>query len=124
MTIADATSAARPPKLPFWRTVGRAYAAPFANFGSLLSAAWLWFLLLTPLVLVMNWFLVPLEVEFFAKLAVDPFGWPSPQFQLLLLLEQLVLLPAIASIAVAWHRLILTQERPSGVYMRFDRSVW
>ena len=131
MTIADTASAARPPKLPFWRTVGRAYAAPFVNFGSLLSAAWLWLLVLTPVLLVIFWFFVPSMAEYLAKLGTDPdpatsmeYPIPSAQLQLLSLLTQIVILPAIASIAVAWHRLILAGERPSGTYLRFDRSVW
>ena len=125
MTIADTTADARPPKLPFWRTVGRAYAAPFVNFGSLVGAAWLWLLVLTPVLLVISWFLAPMQAELFAKLGTDPdAGTPSLEFQLISILQQLVILPAIASIAVAWHRLILNQERPSSTYFRFDRSVW
>jgi hypothetical protein len=118
MTIADTASAGRP-LLPFWRTVGRAYAAPFVNFGSLVRAASLWVLLLTPVLLAISWFLAPLYTSLGDMSKAEPV-----ELQLLSILPQLVMVPAVASIAVAWHRLILSQERPAGAYLRFDRSVW
>lgn len=124
MTIADTTSAARPPKLPFWRTVARAYAAPFVNFGSLVRAAWLWVLLLTPVLLAISWFLAPLYTALADVSKADLNASTPVELQLLSILPQLVMVPAVASIAVAWHRLILGQERPAGTYLRFDRSVW
>lgn len=124
MTIADTASAARPPKLPFWRTVGRAYAAPFVNLGALLRAVWLWLVLLTPVLLVISWYLAPFQTEILSGTGTGSNTSPSAQFQLLSILQQLVMVPVIASIAVAWHRLILNREHPSGAYLRFDRSVW
>ena len=126
MTMAGTTADARPPKLPFWRTVGQAYAAPLLSFDSLVRAASLWLLLLTPLLLVMSWLQAPMEADLLARMRVDPTAafetiW---QLQLVSFLHSLVILPAAASIAVAWHRLILTGERPAGGYLRLDRSVW
>jgi hypothetical protein len=124
MTMAQA--AARPPKLPFWRTVAQAYAAPFLSLDSLVRAAWLWLLLLVPLLLAISWVQVPMEAEALARLRLDPQAAFETPWQLRLIsnLHALVLLPAGASIAVAWHRLILAGERPAGAYLRLDRSVW
>jgi hypothetical protein len=38
-------------------------------------------------------------------------------------LKQIVLLPAVASIAVAWHRFVLTNEQPHERYLQIDRNV-
>ncbi|MGH6691655.1 MAG: hypothetical protein ACREF4_13365, partial [Gammaproteobacteria bacterium] len=100
-----------------------AYAAPFVNFGSLVRAAWLWTLLLIPVLLAISWFLAPVYAALGDLSKADLNASTPVEFQLLSILLQLVMLPAVASIAVAWHRLILNRERPSGVYLRFDRSV-
>jgi hypothetical protein len=125
MTVAADTANRRPPKLPFWRTVGRAYAAPFVSFGSLVRAAWLWLLVLAPVVFVLSWLQVPLQAENLAKLranpGVVPDAWP---LWLLTSVQEILTVPAMASIAVAWHRLIITGERPASPYLRLDRSVW
>jgi hypothetical protein len=45
--------------------------------------------------------------------------------QLFTSLPSLIELPFLASIAVAWHRLLLRQERFAGIlYFRFDALVW
>jgi hypothetical protein len=124
MTMADTTAAAPPTKLPFWRTVGRAYAAPFVNFGSLVRAAWLWILLLVPVLLAISWFLAPLYTALADVSKADLDASTPVEIQLLSILPQLVVVPAVASIAATWHRLILNRERPAGAYLRFDRSVW
>src|SRR5262245_47333731 len=100
MTSAAAAVDRRPPKLPFWRTVGRAYAVPFASFGSLVRAAWLWLLVLAPVVLVLSWLQVPLQAENLARLranpGVVPDAWP---LWLLTNVQEILTVPAMASIA-------------------------
>jgi hypothetical protein len=124
VTMAQTAAAARPPKLPFWRMVGRAYAAPFVNFGALVRAAWLWLLILAPVLLAISWLQAPMEIDVLARIGGGPDTVHDPwELRLLSLLQQLVMLPAMASIAVAWHRLILVHERPAGANLRLDGSV-
>jgi hypothetical protein len=111
--------------LPFWRTVGLAYAAPFVHSGALLRAARLWFLVLAPPLLVISWYQAPMQAEVLARVGTEPRPVNAPwQLELLILFSQLVLSVPIASIAVAWHRLILNREIPAAVYLRIDRGVW
>jgi hypothetical protein len=46
------------------------------------------------------------------------------QLQILSFLKQIILLPALASIAVGWHRFVLMNEEPQEQYMQIDRTVW
>ena len=57
--------------------------------------------------------------------ADEPFADPNPFLTLVSqLIGQVIMLPAVASVAVAWHRLLLRGERPgTGHYLRFDRVV-
>src|SRR5262245_13160750 len=126
MTVAGPASDPHPAKLAFWSTVGRAYAAPFADAQSLMRAARLWLLLLTPVLLFTSWLQMSMRAELLAGMRADAgaafaMGW---QLRLISNLHSLVIVPAAASIAVAWHRLILNGERPADVYLRFDRIVW
>lgn len=99
-------------KLPFWRTVGACYATVFGNFGELLRISWLWLLIMLPVYAAAEW----LD----ARSQGDQIG----DF-LLSMLSSVLEVPALASIAVAWHRLVLRQERVQGaVYLRLDRVVW
>jgi hypothetical protein len=105
-------SPASPPKLPFWRTVGACYAIVFRNFGQLLRIGWLWLLIMLPVYAAAEWLAS---------------RWQGNQIGdfLLSMLPSVLEVPALASIAVAWHRLVLRQERVQGaVYLRLDRLVW
>ena len=105
-------STTSPPKLPFWRTVGACYATVFGNFGQLLRISWLWLLIMLPVYAAAEW----LD----ARSQGDQIG-----DLLLSMLSSVLEVPALASIAVAWHRLVLRQERVQGaVYLRLDRVVW
>jgi hypothetical protein len=121
---ARSTGGARPRTLPFWRTVGLAYAAPFVHVGALLRAAWLWLLVLVPAVLVISWYQAPMQAEVLARAGTEPTSMYPWQLELLALLSQLVWSVPCASMAVAWHRLILNRETPAAVYLRLDRRVW
>jgi hypothetical protein len=122
--MATTAAEARPPKVPFWRTVGRAYAAPFMNFSALVRATWLWLLILAPVLLVISWLQAPMELDVLARIGAGSDTGHDPwELRLLSLLQELVMLPAMASIAVVWHRLILARERPAGANLRLDGSV-
>src|SRR4029079_7730979 len=96
------TPASLPAMLPFWRTVGRSYAMPFSHVGTLGRVTWLWLALMTPVLLLFSWFLAPMLAAFMAKLGTPAGVAIDWQLQLMSHLKQLVILPAIASIAVAW----------------------
>ena len=113
ITVTTMTIAA-PAKLPLFRTVGQAYALWMRNFSDLVRICWLWMLLMTPVLAI--WNLMQ------AGSASRPFG--DLTSSLLDLGRSVICLPAIASVAVAWHRLLLREEHPTpGVYLRLDRLV-
>jgi hypothetical protein len=60
-----------------------------------------------------------------ATRAGTPFADPAPLLTLVSqIVGQLILLPALASVAVAWHRLLLRDEHPGpGIYLRLDSIV-
>lgn len=100
-----------PRKLPFWRTVAACYFVVFGNFGQLLRISWLWLLIMLPVYAVAQWLTSPSQAE--------QTGW------LMSMLPSVLESPALASIAVAWHRLVLRQEGVQGAaYLRLDRVVW
>ena len=117
------TRPTKPAKLPFWHTVGRAYALPFNDADTLGRVIWLWLGVITPVLLITSWLIAPTLVDLMAKIgtpASKDLGW---QLQMLSSLKQIVLLPAVASIAVAWHRFVLINEQPHERYLQIDRNV-
>jgi len=110
-----ALSAFAPRQLPVWQTVGACFALVVRNLGQLARIGWLWVLIVAAAYVALDQ--VPLgEEESILLDAIAAFAGIS-----VTLLEWLFL----ASIAVAWHRLILRQERVTGlVYLRLDRTVW
>jgi hypothetical protein len=58
----------RPKKLPFWDTVGRAYALPLNYADTLGRVMWLWLGVMTPVLLIMSWLLAPTLADFMAKI--------------------------------------------------------
>jgi hypothetical protein len=113
-----------PAKLPFWRTVGSSYAMPFSHLDTLGRVTRLWLAVLTPVLVLFSWLLAPMLGDFMAKLGTPAGITLDWQLQVLSYLKQLVVLPAIASIAVAWHRFVLADEKPHDNYLQLDRSVW
>jgi hypothetical protein len=117
---------AAPAKLPLWRTIGQAYAVWGGNLPDLVRVCWLWVLLMAPVLAFLAWRQAPRAMEILqAARTGHPFADPDP---LLTMMEQIVgkvvELPALASIAVAWHRLLLKDEHPgAGVYLRLDGIV-
>ena len=106
-------------KLPVWRTVRACYATVLQNFGQLVRISWLWLLIMVPVYAAVHWLISTV--------------WAAPGIQTMpqwvsefaIVLPLVVELPFLASIAVAWHRLVLRHEHVStSAYLRLDTSVW
>jgi hypothetical protein len=107
-------------KLPLWRTIGQSYAMWARNFPDLVRIAWVWMLLMGLVRVSWSWWVVPHILEALRA------GGPAGQFIVVAsqIVSQVIMLPALASVAVAWHRLLLRGEHPDrGLYLRFDRIV-
>jgi hypothetical protein len=117
---------AAPSNLPLWRTIGQAYAVWAGNFPDLIRIVWLWLLLMAPLLAILNWLQVPYLTGLIqASASGRPFADPSPVLTLVVQIgSAVILLPVLASVAVAWHRLLLRDEHPGHrAYLRLDRVV-
>jgi hypothetical protein len=126
-TAAGAAASPRPPKLPFWRTVFQAYALWVRNLPDLVRTCWLWLLLLAPFLAIEAWRWAP-QYAAILKEAARGVEFPPDPTPLLSVAAKLMILlltlPAAASIAVAWHRLVLRAEHPgSSLYLRLDSVV-
>jgi hypothetical protein len=109
-----------------WRTIGEAYAVWAKNFPDLVRIVWLWLVLLAPVLAILHWWQVPyLQGLMRASSSGRPFADPNPMLTLVVqVFSVVIMLPVLASIAVAWHRLLLRDEHPdSGTYLRLDRVV-
>jgi hypothetical protein len=119
-------------KLPLGATIGLSYSTYFRNFVDVLRTSWLWLLLVAPLGGIVGW----MQAVWFAEAVANmkqrvPPQLPPKSFQMIALggLDNLLVLVAGVSIAVAWHRRIILDERPrfSGnnvVTESFWRYVW
>jgi hypothetical protein len=103
------------PKLPLWHTIRLSYSSYFDHFTDALRASWLWLVVVTPPTGVASW----QQWAMMRTLVADskrgmPPPMPLPPFDATLLgnLDTLLLLFASASIAVAWHRLVILEEPP------------
>jgi hypothetical protein len=117
---------AAPSKLPLWRTIGRAYALWGENLPDLARVCWLWMLLMAPVFAFLAWWQAPHAMEILQAVRFgQPFADPNPLLTMLgQIVGRVVALPALASIGVAWHRLLLKNEHPgAGVYLRLDGIV-
>ena len=120
------TTVAAPSKLPLWRTIGQAYAVWMRNFPDLVRTCWPWMLLMAPVLAIWAWWQVPHVAEFVqAARAGQPIAERSRLLPMVTqIVGQVIMLPALASVAVAWHRLLLRDEYPGpGVYLRLDSIV-
>jgi hypothetical protein len=115
----------RPAKLPLFRTVGQAYALWSRNFSELARICGPWMVLMAPVLLIWNWMQSAHLAEIVNELnSGRPFVDPNPVLTALQILAgKLVMLPPLASAAVAWHRLLLRDEHPEGTYLRLDGTV-
>jgi hypothetical protein len=78
---------------------------------------------MTPVLLMMSWLLAPTLADFIAKIGTPAGKDLQWQLQILSSIKQMMLLPAAASIAVAWHRFVLANEQPHDRYLQIDRNV-
>ena len=110
------TASPRDRRLPLLATVGEAYALTFRNLGDYLQIAWAWLIVMTSLAALTSWFFWPSHVA--AQEAGATTSWVQ-------MLTTFLTMMAGASIAVAWHSLLLNGERPATArYLRLDGVVW
>jgi hypothetical protein len=114
-----------PAKLPMWRTVLQAEQAMIKNLPELIRLSRMWVLLTIPGFTVVSWLLEqPMIAQTTQALnAGEPSGVAPIRVLLVRVLIVLINLPALASMAVAWHRLLLSQEHVGSSYLRLDRTV-
>src|SRR5258708_3959704 len=112
-------------QLPLWKTAGEAYAMWWRNFPDLVRVCWIWMLLTAPLWAIwVIWWQEPYLAGRLQEIrAGQPFD-PKALVPNVAPVVGLIVLPAFASIAVAWHRLLLQGEHPAaGAYLRLDYMV-
>lgn len=91
------------------------YALVARNFGQLVRISWLWLLIMVPVYAAAHWLASPNWIEMAPR-------WVK---EIAPVMPIVVELPFLASIAVAWHRMVLRHERVSApAYLRLDRQVW
>jgi hypothetical protein len=118
-----AIAEALPAKLPLWRTIGQSYAIWFKNLPELVRIAWIWILVMAPIVGLFMWWQAPAMIELMQNARTGKLD-PNPGMTTLMqAINSIILLPMLSSIAVAWHRLLLRDEHVSGPYLRFDSVV-
>ncbi len=130
--------------LPLWSTVGKTYATVWLYRGEYLKIIWCWLLLTSILISLYSYFSWPYLRDgacfFFDALksgldaahdgdAIDADSMPVPDMHRHSLFLQapmeIFTLFTGASVAVAWHRLVLRQEKiTKGPYLRRDSVVW
>jgi hypothetical protein len=114
MSMAEGPPDVPYPKLPFWDAVSLSYSTYFSHFIDALRASSLWLIVATVLTSVASWkqwtWMATAMTNF--KPATPP-QMPRPtEMAVLLNLDNILLLLAGISIAVAWHRFIILNERP------------
>jgi hypothetical protein len=125
MTAIDpAARLAAPAKLPFWRTLAEAYALWAKHLPEIVGFSWLWLLVMAPVFAVLTYWQAPI---FVAMMDAANAGLRDPDPAMTTLLQaatMLVMLPILSSLAVAWHRRLLRDERVrTRAYLRFDAAV-
>jgi hypothetical protein len=107
----------RPAKLPVWKTTGECYRLVFTHLGDFVRISWLWILVMVPVYAAMHsliWYLTESPV----KLTNDVIKASA------LLIPMIPESIFLASIAVAWHALILRGDKPvTANRLRIDRTV-
>jgi hypothetical protein len=106
----------QPQTFPLSRALDMAFRSLFENAGYALRICWAWIVIMTSARVASD----------IAKthLLSDAQGQPLLGFDLTFFIGWFLFIP-LASIAVAWHRLLLFGERDSAsIYLRVDRMVW
>jgi hypothetical protein len=114
MSMAVETPDIDHPKLPLWRSISLSYSTYFRDFPDVLRASWLWLVLVAVLTGFANW----LQWSWMATVLANVKSGVPPQISrpiemtVLSNAAGLAVMIAGVSIAVAWHRRILLDERP------------
>jgi hypothetical protein len=101
-------------KLPFWDTVSLSYSTYFANFIDVLRASWLWMIVAA----VFTYFASLQQWTWMAsamaniKPGLPPHAVRPLDMALFIETDNVLVLLAGVSIAVAWHRLMILGEHP------------
>jgi hypothetical protein len=102
------TSTAARPSLPIWPTVSAAFASVPANWLAAIRIFWAWGAILF-VFHAARWLIV-----------LDVVERSFSTFFILVLLHTVIGALAFASMAVAWHRLMLLGERPPAIHLRVN----
>ncbi len=102
------------PKLPFWDAVSLSYSTYFRHFIDALRASWLWLIAVGTFTGFASWHQWSWLTTVMANMkpGLSPQMPKPPEMAALLYLDNIFLLLAGVSIAVAWHRLMILDERP------------
>jgi len=114
MSIAEHPPELPYPKLPFRNAVRLAYSTFFSHFADVLRAAWLWLIATAALTAYTSWQQWTWMADAVGMIAArQPPRMALPaQVSMLLQLDNVLMILAGVSIAVAWHRLMILNERP------------
>jgi hypothetical protein len=114
MSLAEGPPDLPYPKLPFWDAVSLPYSTYFNHFIDALRASWLWLIAVGTFTGFASWHQWSWLATVMANLkpGLAP-RMPKPaEMEALLYLDNIFLLLAGVSIAVAWHRLMILDELP------------
>ena len=114
-------------KLRLGNTISLSYSSYFTNFVDILRASWLWLIAAAALTSVASWQQWSWMATAMTNLkpGLPPQIPKATEMELLSYLANILVLFAGVSIAVAWHRLLILNERPgfSGSNVR-TQNVW
>jgi hypothetical protein len=119
-------------KLPLWATVKNSYRLAWVNYGYFLKISYAWLILSIPFLAAYYWFTLPALADLTCadpsrENGQNPFTSLDDTFHSTLVLSPITILFILltASIAVAWHRLILRNEKTANkFYLCIDNAVW
>ncbi len=117
--------------LPVWTTVNKAYGLAWRHRGAYLKISSVWMLFMFVVTWIATYMAWP-AVKFMT--CSDPservrlmhtaaYASAHHTFNLFLLAVAVISFPAMPSIAVSWHRLLLRDEAPPANSLRYDRPV-
>lgn len=116
-SVAAPESGGTSEKLPLGRTISQAYSAYFDHFLDVLRMAWLCIVVTAPLAVIVGWLQWSATAKLMTAFLADPRakGLVQPFPIGLLVLNysiEIIWILAGVSIAVAWHRRLILNERP------------
>jgi hypothetical protein len=110
-------------KLPVFDAIGHAITSTFKNFPFAFHVSWPWMLVIMPLSVATNLYVLFNDLAF--ERGSNPQPGQTAQYFLAVLPLVVVNVLAYSAIAVSWHRYILLDEVPQGwARLRLDRPMW